>query len=67
MCADQRKLKTFEMVITLWEKNVETHAKEKVSWNKFVYFIGTLLIYWNLLMFCIDGYFGFQELLVEYI
>ena len=32
MCADQRKLKTFEIVITLWEKNVETHAKEKVSW-----------------------------------
>ena len=31
MYTDQRKLKTFEIVITLWEKNVETHAKERVS------------------------------------
>ena len=31
MYTDQRKLKTFEIVITLWDKNVETHAKEKVS------------------------------------
>ena len=30
MYDDQRKLKTFEIVITLWEKNVETHAKESL-------------------------------------
>ena len=27
----ERKSKTFEIIINLWEKNVETHAKEKVS------------------------------------
>ena len=29
MYADQRKLKTFEIAITLCKKIVETHAKEK--------------------------------------
>ncbi|KAM4099208.1 hypothetical protein ACJW30_07G139300 [Castanea mollissima] len=37
----ERKLKTFEIVINLWEKNVETHAKEKVSRLHF-YFHDTL-------------------------
>ena len=41
MHADQRKLKTFEIVITLWEKNVETHAEEKVSRHHF-YFLDTV-------------------------
>ena len=37
----ERKLKTFAIVITLWEKNVETHAKGRVSRLHF-YFHNTL-------------------------